>query len=207
MTIRAQITLNPSSGLPRDAIVNTFHYDVVSTYALARAAVNLAVGAFYNTIDTDLSALILQTGHTLKHFNLDDTPPRIPFIHSFNFDTATSANRLPGEVACVVSTAAAPVSGIQPASLRNRFFLGPLSSNTLATTGLIAPTIVTKFANAAQTMFNSINASGEAEAVIYSPTRDEARPMVSIFVNNEFDTQRRRGRLETERQSRGITGA
>jgi hypothetical protein len=207
MVMRAQITLRGASGLPRDNIVNTFHY--TGTGAAARAAVNSAIDAFFDTVDVQLSALVLTTGHTVKHYDLDQAPPRIPVgsVYTFDFNTAPSSSRLPGEVAIVVSTRAAPESGINPASLRNRFYLGPIAQAVVATTGLVVSTSADAIATAAQTMFNSINASGEAEAVVYSPTLDISRPIAVVWVNNEFDTQRRRGATETIRYEKGITPA
>lgn len=208
MTNRAVITLNPSSGLPRDEVVNRIHYDVITTPALARATVNLAIETFFDTVDIYLSALILQTGHVVTHYNLDDPPPRVPQGEfTFSFNSAPGVNRLPGEVAVVMSSRAAAISGVNPGSLRNRFYLGPISRDIVAVTGLIDSTVTAAFANALQTMWNSINASGEAEAVVYSDTLATAYPIQTCWVNNEFDTQRRRGRVETLCESRGVTGA
>lgn len=206
MTLLAQVKLRSSSGVPRDDVINTFHLDVVTSSAAARAAFTTAVDAAYDFISGYFSALIAQTGHEIRYYDLDDPEPRQPVggVDTFDLSSAPDTDRLPGEVAIVVSTRANYVSGEPPARRRNRFYLGPLGQITVANTGLVDGTVLGNIADTFQTMFQSVNSSGDATAVVYSPTDGVSRDMVQLWVNNEFDTQRRRGRVETAREQRGI---
>lgn len=208
MTYRCQVTLRPTSGIPADEIVNTYHMDVLTSGALARAAFELAAETFYDTVAAWFSALIASTGHTMSFYDLDDPEPRQPVVPPFEFDLpALPANRLPGELACCMSYRASYVSGSPNARRRGRVYLGPFQSNAVETTGKIKNSVIEDIADAGQTFFNAVNTSGDGSMMVYSPTDAAAREVVSLWVDNEWDIQRRRGSIATFREDRGITGA
>lgn len=206
MTYLCQVKLRASSGLPADDIINTMHMDITGDPAQARAAFNLAIPDAYDDIANYLSILIASTGHEITYYDLDDPIPRQPVVSPFSWDFTNSlaAGRLPGEVSLVVSTRAAYASGEPPARRRNRFYLGPLATNTVDNTSFVDSTFQNLVADSFQTAFQAVNTAGDSEMVCYSPTDATARPMIQLWVNNEFDTQRRRGRRATNREQRGI---
>ena len=205
MTYLAVVTLQASSGVPADNVINTHHLNVITTGAQARAAFNIAAEAFYQDVAAWFSNLLLVTGHTIEYYDLDDPQPRQPIAtYTFDFSGALPGNSLPAEVACVVSSRAAYESGSPPARRRGRFYLGPFQGNAVEVTGKIKNSVVDDIATAAQTFYQAVDAGGNAEAVVYSQVDGVGRPIVQTWVDNEWDIQRRRGGIATYRNTLGV---
>jgi hypothetical protein len=119
---------------------------------------------------------------------------------------------LPNEVALCLSYQAVAISGESQARRRGRIFFGPLcnTANTLSATGECRPSaaLVTALCGAA-TLLATPAATAAGDLVhwaVYSPTTDLTETIDDAFqdvdngwVDNSFDTQRRRGRDATAR--------
>lgn len=99
-----------------------------------------------------------------------------------------------------------PPAVIRPAARRRgRVFIGPISTggiteNSGSNFEVIPSTqLVGTIAQAAETELLGGAYTGGFEWVVYSPTDDDAYPVVEGFVDNAFDTQRRRGNESTGR--------
>lgn len=205
--IRAQVTIAKDSGLPEDAITNTFHFGTPSAVAtpLELTTIGNRLDSFYANFDEHLSAE-LTNQITIRYYDLAQPTPRIPLLTQiFPKVMSTEGTALPSEVALCLSFAAAPVAGQPPARRRGRLYLGPfsrISSQLLPSrpaVGLVADVVT-----AATNLMVASATPGASAWGIYSPTVFPAGPnsfnaVASGWVDNAWDTQRRRGVAETSR--------
>lgn len=187
---------------PEDVATNTFYFaSVAAMGSVDRTATAGRLDAFYNAIDLYLSPVVKTTGGTYKFYDMADPEPRTPLEVKAMTPLAVGTATLPEEVAICLSYAAAPASG-QPANRRRgRVFIGPLAQVAMTTGGTTAfsqPAAAarTAIANAAAVLADQ---SEDYKWAVYSPTDQIARNIVSGWVDNSFDTQRRRGRRATAR--------
>ena len=215
--VRAQVTLERDSALPADVITNTWHwYSGTSTTATSTEAVALgsALSTFYNAISTRLSQVFTGVG-VVDFFDLDDPEPRVPFA-TYNMTTFTpNTTGLPSEVALCLSMEAVPVSGVNQARRRGRVFIGPLAVATSASSGPggdIRPTgaCITNLLSAAAAMTPITVGADTWHLAVFSPQTfqeiggdagDSTNPVYRVWVDDAFDTQRRRGAPVTARTS------
>ncbi len=213
--IRAQVVLQRDSLLPRDNIINTFHFDTGAIGAPAGAdydAITTALANFYNgntgaggTLGVYLSSL-LNSGqvHRIQQYDMSQPIPR-PLARDTTFSITTSnAAPAPTEVALCLSYRAPIVAGLDPRNRRGRIYLGPLGTNAISTTvGVgedVAPAaaLIGNLADAGKRLMDA----GGPEWVIYSPTNNTSEVITHCWVDNAFDTQRRRGGRPSSRQTR-----
>lgn len=189
--------------------------------------------AFYQAIDEHLSENVAATGGRVKIYNLIDPPTRSPVADIPLTDLVTGGSGLPNEVALCLSYRGAITSGVNRRRNSGRIYTGPLSASfSLDSTGDMRPTTAarTLLITAATNFLHSIDdtsATGTVEWCVFSrsnalglavgeagpdeePTYDAAgllvgfRPVTFSWVDDAFDTQRRRGLQPTTRTSFGI---
>lgn len=213
----AQMTFAHDSGLAEDVAVNTFHFlhhGLVDDFDNVRDMVR----DFYDAIPAGSAQRVsasmssaLSGAWTLKLYDLTDAMPRVPKATY----TGTLAGlggggqNLPSEVALCCSWKAAVSSGEAAARFRGRTFVGPLSAtNALGPSGIARPdaTFLTSVVNAGKALVAAGAASVVYDFVVYSPTRPgapgsgaKAAVITGGWVDNAFDTQRRRGEKATAR--------
>lgn len=200
---RAQVEFQGASELPEDRMVNTWHfeggtgatdyaniYDMLTdfyteTYAGSEVTATYPTIAFTGDVD-------------IKLYCLADPLPRVPRDVGFFSFTPTSSEGLPQEVALCLSYAAAPASGIPAARRRGRVYLGPFAeaSNTDARPGTA---LITVIAAAASELKAAADASVTWQWIVYSRADEAGYPVVSGWLDNAWDTQRRRGWSPTSR--------
>jgi hypothetical protein len=224
-TIRAQVALKHSNGLPEDVTVNTFHFGTTAAFdAAVHADLIAALEGFYTNdpdaaggampLYTFFSTEIGQNGHEIRFYDMADPEPRVP-LHTepFNLPAAPNGDPLPGEVAVVLSFQGVKVSGQPQARRRGRIFLGRLDKDC-SSAGRPSTSLMTSLAGAGQALLTASDGAAGWSWGIYSAafdgmTRDENGNVVphptreaytSTFtavdngwVDNAFDTQRRRG--------------
>lgn len=222
--ILAQVSFEHDSGLPRDRAVNTFHFK--RTDGLEGTAYDNIfdmVTDFYTadhggySVQQYLSRLLTGAGR-VKLYDLGNAPPRFP-VFDETFTVANGNDALPSEVAICVSFQAAPVSGVPMARKRGRVYVGPLTKDALyATTGRPFGPMLTMLAAAGNQLMQEADASISWDLVIHSagardnsddsvPYKDRAKlavidsKVVSGWVDDDFDTQRRRGIGQTARNT------
>jgi hypothetical protein len=216
---RAQITLARTSGLSEDVVVNVLHFegddDPVSPDRehwdqLAPGLASRLV-TFYQAIDPYYSAVIAATGHSVRLYDMSDPEPRFPRYEQM-FGLATGSTTLPSEVALCLSFQAAKVAGQSQARRRGRIYLGPFATLAMATGQLAgdnrpAANMVAEVLAAADVM--ATGGSGAARLAIFSPTTlvgggsidDAWTDAAELWIDNAWDTQRRRGANATTRST------
>jgi hypothetical protein len=217
--LRAQVTIPHDSALPEDSVVNTFHFQtgadpdaaqLLEIQARLLALYNVASAPGTSTIGSSLSRVINPPMATLKVYNMAQPQPRAPiFTAPLVISSGTSSTALPSEVAVCGSYQAAKVSGLAHARRRGRIFFGPLNdaSGTLEVApGTFRPSVNLRnaIAGAMKAMAAKNSDPLLVDWVVFSPTIGNNPEIVwpkvvSGWVDNAFDTQRRRGERSTAR--------
>ena len=200
-----------------DVVTNVFHFHRDPPIGIPDFA-NLLdiVEDFYSAIPTgDTGAVAGLLGSSLSGdftfdvYSLDDPTPRVPVAsRTGTISNATSA--LPREVALALSFQGATVAGEPQARRRGRVYIGPLSAAVTVidtATGVPAAAALTRIQRAGRDMLAAANASIDWTWGVESPTLralatgpESFTPIQNGWVDNAFDTQRRRGERATARQ-------
>lgn len=193
---RCQIVFNMLDGIPANASTNTLHFDADDETQLP--LIVDALQAMYLPIDGLLSSLIDEDKIRAEFYRLSDPTPR-QVVYGENLTGLTvSTTAGPTEVAFVVSYQAARVSGLPQARRRGRFYIGPLEAQDTARPDNAQVTAVRQAA--AGLLAASRAATGWTWAQ-YSPTNGTGADVDNGWVDDEWDTQRRRGRSATYRST------
>jgi hypothetical protein len=196
--IRCQVTLKTTSNMPEDYISNTFYYRGPGELeGLKNIAGNKLTGFYQSLGGGYLSPLLSQFGHTIKFYDQEIAKPNPPFnVREFDFLAPLAGGSLPSEVAVVVSFSGGLISGVSPGSSRGRVYLGPISASNIQLNGMMPNQFCEDIAGFAAEL---ANAGGAAEHCIWSDKLQQDFGITEYWVNNEYDTQRRRGRKATFR--------
>lgn len=192
------------TGVPEDAATNTFYFASVAEPIIADTlTISGRLDTFYQTFDQYLSPVLSTNTANYKFYKMSDPLPRVPFNTVVASPLVLGAGGTAEEVSICLSYAAAGASGASAARRRGRIFIGPLA-NAAVTLGLSSA--FSTPLTAARTALASAAAvlADQSEAfqwAIYSPTDLIARQIVNGWVDNSFDTQRRRGRRATARST------
>lgn len=211
---QAQVELQTSSGIPADNVINTFALqwggggtpDETDWVAVAAA-----LSTFYTSWQSYRSTTVPAGGaHHVKAYRLSDPSPRVPVATvPVSIGGGTASSRFPSEVACCLSYTSFVESGDHPARRRGRIFLGPLagSSSSTGADGFVRPSagFQTDIGEAGAQLALDVLATGFTWCV-WSRTDDELFPVIGGWVENEFDTQRRRGPAGTSRTPWAVGG-
>lgn len=212
---RAQVVLERDGALPEDAVVNVMHFEGdINTLAdqerarwdeLAPGLTNRLV-VFYQAIQLQLGAILTGNGQ-VKLYDMRDAKPRIPrLVTDFTFTPNGSTH--PAEVALCVSFSAAAAPGVNPARRRGRIYLGPLAvlGGTI-TGGDARPSATVRNEILTAFMAMATGTADSARLAIYSSTNDPGllnaneawNDAVNVWIDDAYDTQRRRGGKATSR--------
>ena len=210
------ITFNSVTNIPRDQVVNTWAVD--SAGQLGTGVAYTAMDTFYNGIENSLglpiasfmsNAISRANAAVIKVFDLSEPEPREPYeVDSMNLAAAGSYDfPLPDEVAVCLSFAAEETVGTSTPSRRGRIFLGPLNSDAIGTGGdnatpRVSDALQTCLVEQAQELFDI---SGGVMPAVWSRKDDIVRPATVAWVDNAWDSQRRRGRDATARLTNQLT--
>lgn len=212
-----QHTMQSTSGLSKDRYVNTFHVDGL---LLAQSKLEEIAGHikfFYGADSTHaIGKYIARHAKTepatIKIFNFAFPEPRVPVYEELYVpeNSNMGGTPLPDEVCSVLSYEAAPEAGIPMSRRRGRLYLGPLENNTVQTetNGPTRPN--TAFQTAAVLSFGFLAAGITAIADVTFVQRSESSgamaPPVRWWMDDAWDTQRRRGAQPTSRVVADISG-
>lgn len=200
--LKATVSVLMESTIPRDAAQNTFHFQTPAPWVqLDLENIITLTSAFYNSFSSVIFPALTETDGRLKIWDLDDAPPRVPI-----WDTPIAlgggfGDSLPQECAICVSYKAQTDSGQPPGRRRGRIYLGPVRSSVLEPDGRISVGTCVTLANAARDFGQNL-AGSDLSWEVYSPTDNVMRRIETVWVDNAFDTQRRRGVDPTERETR-----
>lgn len=207
---RAQVRLNTLTALPEDVVTNTFHFEAEDNSPADQQAILNAVEDFYTatlstgrTLASHYPQQMDDGPHEIRLYDLSQPKPRVPVDSlSFTFASVPAGTGLPTECAAVLSFEGDKVSGIPQARRRNRIYFGPLDTAdavSSATRVNIGANLIADLLAAAEAM-NTALLTGETW-VAYSETYNIWTPVTTAWVDNAFDTQRRRGTDATSRTS------
>lgn len=195
-----QAILHTTDGLPENFATNSWHCDADDLTALQLFHDELE--DFYTQIGTNMSSLIddaTSDPHELKSYQLSDPEPRAVVLKT-NFSLpGVGTSALPAEVAVCCSFQAAQVSGLPQARRRNRVYVGPMSQIATDSAGRVASNCQAAIRNRGSALKSASDAASTWTWAIYSPTDGTGADVDNGWVDNEFDTQRRRGRQATDR--------
>jgi hypothetical protein len=209
--------------------VNTFHFvvDDGETDAENQASIVEQIERLYNDVMPGgsvalgfyISNLVTRTpgACVVRSYSLADSKPRSPRAESGwtlqDAATGVGSGALPREVAICLSYRGEYDSGVRQSSRRGRIFIGPLIIGSSSTsTGEIEATLPVRMSQNIARFFEESYATGTgpgggqtARAVQWSRKRQEYSDVIECFVDNEFDTQRRRQLDATFRSTTGVT--
>jgi len=218
--IRVIAEFESASGLPQDSSMNVWHFGTNDLDPGSQVAdIDDKLQAFYDDIAAIYSANTISENYSFKFYDLEDVPPRVPMTTITHvLAGAGEADALPTECAIVLSYSATPESGVDPRRRRGRLYLGPIDQGVSETAdGLVfiggsTLTLITAAANNIVAGNDPFNNSW----IVFSPTTAGAPPwdgaalsaasavVTQGYVDNAFDTQRRRGTAPTVRTTFGV---
>lgn len=188
-TYRVQAALQHSSGLIEDASTNTWHFTADGPSDLT--SVLGALGQFYDDIGTHLSEN-LSGVIEYRCYDLADPEPRVPVLIDTGTIAALGTDSLPQQVALVLSFQAIAESGETQARRRNRVFTGPYAITAVTAAGIPSATVITNLHDAAETLLATSLSETEWHWVVRSQTTGNIEAVDNGWVDNRWDTQRRR---------------
>jgi hypothetical protein len=211
--IRVQFVMPGRTGLPEDRYITTWAFRTEDNLPPTDAQLTTAVGLvteFYvgvtapatSAIRVLLAAAINQPQCEGRAYRLGDSVPRAPFIVPVNLGAISSGNSLPSEVALCASF----YSVRNLPRRRGRVFIGPLTDTAkaapAATTGLVQP--VPAAIDALRTSMVRLRSAAVTAGLRWCVLSQANAEMVDVtagWVDNAFDTQRRRGEDATTRST------
>lgn len=212
---QVQVVWFHRSGLPKDSVVNTLAFDVSGKGAFASWAPELAqeVQDAWTNASGSNGGLLGYYGESLsgfgeiKVYDLGDSEPRNPFIFDSEAQFGSSTTPLPQE--CSLCLSFKTTNGNANGRNRGRIFIGPLGGtqgvtkdaigNAVPSTGLLSAV-----SDLGKEIYDRASAAG-MEWSIYSRAGNSLGHVLATWVDNEFDTQRRRGREATGRTQVDLT--
>jgi hypothetical protein len=195
---QVQVELRTQTGIPADNIINTFAFQWVGSGAPDFETLVLLIDAFYDELGTDVFSNVLAIAtdsHQVKIYDLTDPSPRPP-VHVGYFSQSGGTNPLPAEVAICASFQGIQEAGHPQARRRGRIFIGPLRQATVATGSDGYPRISTSARTALATACTDLQANASMSDwawCVWSRSDDELYIVNNGWIEDEFDTQRRRG--------------
>lgn len=199
----------PLYGDVSQTMSNTFHFiglpGTTQSQDMIEAFGRLA--SFYSAVDVYYPNGSVGTSMEFLAYDLADPEPRTPIANTGHTITPSGTTAYPSDLAICLSYRASYPSGAQRARRRGRIYIGPVVNSTgsnVAGQGIrVTPAVVTGILDAAELL-----ADQQVTALlwaIYSPTDNQAFPIVEASVDNGFDVRRSRDNPATTRTLRTIT--
>ena len=204
--ILAQVVIPYRSGIPEDVAVNTWSFDVADDDETNLGQIGQFLNVFYSGIDSLLSP-VLDLGLVRgKFYRRSDPEPRTPVLDEvFDLGDGNTGGVFPEEVAACLSFRGVLQSGEPAARRRGRVYLGPLSDNVLVGDGQLRSrmplAVRTTILDAYEAAWGELTTAGNVHTV-WSSADATRYPVVQAWVDDAFDTQRRRGPAATTRTTR-----
>jgi hypothetical protein len=190
-------TMQMTSGLPDDASVNVFHLTGLAPFA-AETELGVNWATFQNVIQSFYGDQVAQTGHSLRVYAMADPEPRRPVATiTWGFSSAPTGETMPHEVALCLSYQGEPISGEEQASRRGRMYIGPLKVSEIGD-GRPFTTTLEDITDGFAAFVDAMGTEGY-QFVVYSRLHGTSTLPTSAWMDNAFDTQRRRGVAATSR--------
>lgn len=206
---QVQVELRTQTGIPADNIINTFAFQWLGGGAPDFEALVGLIDEFYDDIGTTILSNVLAGGglaHQVKVYDLTDPSPRPP-VHIGSFTQTGGTSPLPAEVAICASFQGIQEAGHPQARRRGRIFIGPLREDTISTGTDGYPRISNTTRSSIATACTNLQENGAtADWVwcVWSRADDQLYSAHDGWIEDEFDTQRRRGPGPLTRTTWGI---
>lgn len=195
-----QATIFPTSNLNADAATNTWAITAVDVAQL-NGVVFDTLQNFYIGLQSIFPNTVRQDDHLLKAYNRANAIPRAPVAQRrFNFPGVPGGAPLPPEVSMCMSFQGNQVSGQAQARRRGRVYLGPIRQDRVGTDGRPTAGLITTIRDAGDYLVDA-SAAATWQWEVWSTVNNAAAAVTNGWVDNEFDTQRRRGRVATSRST------
>ena len=203
---QAQWIWQGPSGLPEDVFVNTWYFrndDALATPEVVGSAIQSVLAAFYGAVNGSATSALtafmsdVLGSALLKIYDLGQALPRYPVYESDTLIVPTSTSgQLPREVSVVGSFYSA-----RGPRRRGRHYLGPLVTSAMEQSGTLERAVPSSALTTAirESYLNVLNTSENVTWAQVSTTYGEANPVLGGWIDNAFDTQRRRGGAPTSR--------
>lgn len=210
-----QVAFQHASGLVRDNSVNTLAFDVSSAGTFSSWGPDLAtmVANAYLAASGTNGALLnyyapcIEGGTEVKVYDLGDTPPRQFHMTTFTMTPASVVTPYPNEVAVCLSFKTS--QGTVTSRNRGRIYIGPLHGDRAAAKDLLGNAVPSAgIKSAALDLAKELYDGGEAIGMpwsIWSRAGNSLGHILSAWVDDAFDTQRRRGQAPTARITADLT--
>jgi len=156
---------------------------------------------FYDSMRTYFGDTVAQNNHEIKYYDLTQTtPPNYPILEdTFNLTSNPGTDGMPSEVALCLSFQGEKVPGFPQARRRGRIYFGPIVATATAG-GRPTSGLVTALSNAGDALATALPGNTmPANLAVWSVADGAAVPVTDGWVDNAFDTQRRRGVDRTSR--------
>jgi hypothetical protein len=167
--------------------------------------VTLALRDSYDEVIAEFSTLMAQNNHVVKFYDLEDPEPRAPVYEgTFNLTSAPSGAPLPPECSMCVSFQGNRQSGQPQARRRGRNFLPFLDNAAVGTDGRLDAAAISAGIAWGQNLLDYSATPGAPTWVVnstYGEPLEFTTTVTNGWVDNEVDTQRRRGRVATSRST------
>lgn len=201
-TLRALVVLPFLSGKPEDVVVNTFHFSSASADEAARTSIVNQLKALYNdpvspgaSIASHLSNAINRGANAckIKLYNLADPLPRPVTSYDWTLlpSQTPSGTELPAEVAVVGSFYA----GRNIPRYRGRVYFGPFHTGVILDAANERSRPGTSLVDSIRFGLGRMMLQGPLtqNLAVFSRVDNEARTATAGWVDDAWDTQRRRG--------------
>lgn len=183
-----------TSGVSEDAVSNSLCFKGTNPASDVTALTGF-IKSFYDSINaTCLPGEVATSGHIIKWTDLPGVKPNYPFDETiFNLAVGPSGATLPAECSIVLSFQGDKAAGFPQARRRGRIFIGPIDA-AANSTGRPSAGAITALSTAAATLKSNVLAlAGDTQWAVWSPSDGAAVEITDGWVDNSFDTQRRRG--------------
>jgi len=200
VTIRAQVILHTADNFAANYITNSFAFTGTDPVPVL-SGITTAIKDFYDDITPSMrSSELAQNGHEIKYYDLPGPTPNYPIDEdTFNFGAASTGTPLPQECAICLSFQGTRVPGFPQARRRGRLYLGTWGTSANSG-GRPASALISTISTAAATFKSNILALGDDTVwSIWSVADQTGVPIDNGWIDNVWDTQRRRGVVETSR--------
>lgn len=199
-TIRAQVILHTDDATPANYITNNFAFTGTDPVPVL-AGITTAIKDFYDDLPFSMmSTEMAASGHEVKYYDLPGPVPNYPIEEdTFNLAAAGTGTPLPQECAICLSFQGQRTPGFPQARRRGRVYLGNFGTSA-NTSGRPTASLITAISTAAATFKSNILALGDDTVwSIWSVADQAGVPVDNGWIDNVWDTQRRRGLIETSR--------
>jgi len=198
--IRAQVILHTSDAVPENYISNSWAFGGMDPGTDDTAIVTMLKDFYDDLTASYMSSVVTQNGHEVKLSALPGSPPNYPYFEgTFNLASAWSGSPMPSEVALALSFQGARAAGAPQARRRGRVYIGPFGSNA-NTSGRPAAAVLTFMGTAAATLnATAASISSGGGWGVWSVADQHLVLVDNGWIDNSWDTQRRRGLVYTSR--------